>query len=43
MNDRYSLSTTIEDCFPGLIGQGDLMLKEVRWGEGVVADNCRGG
>jgi hypothetical protein len=42
MNNRHSLSTSIENCFPRFIGQGDLMLKEVRRGERVVANNCRG-
>lgn len=40
MNDCHSLIAALQNRLPRFIGQCDLMLKEVRWGERVVADDC---
>lgn len=42
VNDCNGLFTSLEDGLARFIGQCDLMLKEVGWSEGVVADNCAG-
>jgi hypothetical protein len=40
VHDGYGLITALQDGFPRLVGQCDLMLEEVGRGEGVVATNC---
>jgi hypothetical protein len=35
----YGLGAALEDCLARFLGEGDFMLEEVGWGEGVVAEN----